>query len=1205
VCLSHVFVTLEDPHTSTAFADAGATADISTRATNQRILVARDSAIDRVVEGLRILEGREHKSLCYVSKGYASPEFARLVKEVVKTMLKVERTGLVRARLFGSVAHRATPQDAVNRFVENAATTIETALGLTYSTVETEWRPVATVKTTGGENYAHANEKLAKRLNVRRKDKVYCLRYDVGNVEYGGAKASGVVVLVFLGGEKMVRVEVLAKSVASVSQQFKKVEWDGGKWVRLATAWIHKPSGVDYYMTRVEPRLAGLEAEVRTGRVLSFNSLASLTLTDAGGGFMINTPDPLLLTLFSMHFERVKLKDMGVTHTKAGLTLQFKAITLDDKPFKELLGDIAEKYGVRLWELLRKAKGFTMDAIAKLSKDIDRVVEEAARAGREGGVGAGRRALFEGLERLFEEKEREALEVGGQVEALALAVAGRLLLKAVESPMGWLSLLVGDGVVDVARKRLGFSAKPAEVAVAMLRLLATWAGAYGAKTRVRKGMAEYTRAEDVEKVLKAVLTGETLEFAQSLARSWNGLAGSHAPKLVSLLALAQLLGVVEGKWVVELWLAHKAATTSMSPKVATALEKTLDRVEEVVKVKWMERSAEVYFKWRNSAIEGATHVAVLRLRTDFAHFRLYCDPHNESSSKSVLEAVTSELDEKVKQHRNALNLPADVGWLLFLKLWLRYNMSIRIEEGGRELLRVEVLETRPDSPTKFRLWYHKWHETRPHKPYVDFEIKPYQDRRGGILLFGRVYANEAEGIFKQHLTEIAEVFKREGARGISIEGGRNLKFSGAFNDYILGRLGVVPELPEVEPITVEHLDGFRFRIGDREIVFNRGYVKGGYEFYAELRPPPEKGAVRYTASLRRAGIYAKALGNVVRLNSDSFFGLLAATNAALPGLTPLYRSEDLHVYASVEEGGVRYYFAVKHNGVWRVTEGVYDERSDQLRLYRAEADILEAIRDAMEKALMKLGHPIKVGEPKEERDKEGHVKAYYLRLYGHHLTPFLGYATKSAKAKPADLAAEGSRIVIKAGGIEATVEFKPLKGKEAVYLLAADVRQTLALYKSLKALGVPIKLMPRGIKIEAEAMWSLLAAVVEKAIEKGAVKLVQGSDGHIKPAEVSPGIELLNVYCAGDMCMYAFRAFEKGVHYYFAVKMGEGWRAAGGKYSERRVEITGKAACAIADAINAIYRERGVERRVEVKQKKSGMHYIKLAKIDLKLLGLA
>ena len=63
---------------------------------------------------------------------------------------------------------------------------------------------------------------------------------------------------------------------------------------------------------------------------------------------------------------------------------------------------------------------------------------------------------------------------------------------------------------------------------------------------------------------------------------------------------------------------------------------------------------------------------------------------------------------------NALDLPAGVSWAVFLKLWKMYNMSLLIKDGDRELLRVEVLEARADGMARFRLWYYKWRETKPH-----------------------------------------------------------------------------------------------------------------------------------------------------------------------------------------------------------------------------------------------------------------------------------------------------------------------------------------------------------------------------------------------------------------------------------------------------------------------------------------------------------
>jgi len=47
-------------------------------------------------------------------------------------------------------------------------------------------------------------------------------------------------------------------------------------------------------------------------------------------------------------------------------------------------------------------------------------------------------------------------------------------------------------------------------------------------------------------------------------------------------------------------------------------------------------------------------------------------------------------------------------------------MSLHV--GGRELLRVEVLEARADGTAKLRLWFYKWWGRRPYQPYVDIEL---------------------------------------------------------------------------------------------------------------------------------------------------------------------------------------------------------------------------------------------------------------------------------------------------------------------------------------------------------------------------------------------------------------------------------------------------------------------------------------------------
>jgi len=511
-------------------------------------------------------------------------------------------------------------------------------------------------------------------------------------------------------------------------------------------------------------------------------------------------------------------------------------------------------------------------------------------------------------------------------------------------------------------------------------------------------------------------------------------------------------------------------------------------------------------------------------------------------------------------------------------------VSFPIRDGDRELFRVEVLDVKPNGEAKFRLWYYKWRETRPHQPYVDVEIT-YKGKEQGFI--GRVYTSETKGILREHLAEIARLLEEKGVKGVAYyeydyEKRAFLQFTGAFRDSVLRELGIRPELPPGEPPAVQYLGGLRFKIGDREAEFGDG-------LYAKLEFPSRDEAEHFAASLKAVGVDAEIVGNVVRLDSDSFFGLLAATNAVPPGLTPLYRSNDLQVYAAVEGDRMRFYFAVKHGDAWRVAKGLSVEA--KVQLVRAERDILEAIRDAVARALAQLGRPAEVGEPKEDRDEKGNVKGYYLYLYGPHLAAFLEHATERVEAKLAVVRLEGKRIVVKAGDAKAEVEFKLLKRKEAEYLVAQDVEQTLALYKSLKALGVPVEITPEGVKVDSEALWTLVAVTVER-----------GTPGKL-PAEVMPGVELLKVYNVGGVEMYIFRA--EGLHYYFAVKTGEGWRAAGGKKSGRHVLIFGEAAPTIAEAINAIYRERGVERRIEVKyDKRKGTPYIYLTNVDLELFDV-
>jgi len=349
---------------------------------------------------------------------------------------------------------------------------------------------------------------------------------------------------------------------------------------------------------------------------------------------------------------------------------------------------------------------------------------------------------------------------------------------------------------------------------------------------------------------------------------------------------------------------------------------------------------------------------------------------------------------------------------------------------------------------------------------------------------------------------------------------------------------------------------------------------------------------------------SEVAGDVVRLDTDSFFGLLAVTNAVPPGLMPLRRTDDLHVYASVEKEHMRFYFAIKHRGIWRAVEGLYSERIWGVELWRKEREVLEAIRGAVEKVLTKLGHSTVIWMPEEVRDIKGNIRAYRLSLYSSKLTPFLERAAERIETGPAEVQLEDGRIIMRTDGVEAAIEFKLLKDGETLYLFVNDIEHILALYKSLRALGVPVEITPKGIRMDREAMWALIAATVERSTPSGlSVEVAPGVELFKLPAEVLPGVKLLNMYNANDMKLYVFHA--EDVHYYFAVKTKEGWKIAGGKKTVGQIIIYGQAAETVAKAVSAIYSHMGVKGRVEVKyRKKDGEPYILLTSEDLKLLGI-
>jgi len=111
---------------------------------------------------------------------------------------------------------------------------------------------------------------------------------------------------------------------------------------------------------------------------------------------------------------------------------------------------------------------------------------------------------------------------------------------------------------------------------------------------------------------------------------------------------------------------------------------------------------------------------------------------------------------------------------------------------------------------------------------VDVEIRPHWDKRDNVHFAGCVSANKAKGVLREHLPEIAELLKNEEIEGVSLKSdGRRLQFTGAFRDSVLRKLGAKPKLPLGEPPEVQHLGGFKFKVGDREVEFGDGRLRGG------------------------------------------------------------------------------------------------------------------------------------------------------------------------------------------------------------------------------------------------------------------------------------------------------------------------------------------------------------------------------------------
>jgi len=785
-------------------------------------------------------------------------------------------------------AFNALGDEKIAKAAREAASAIRCVVEKAWATV----RPVVAIASRAlakakpaPETVGLADEEFRRAFNIAGDKRPLYFVYSVGVVEFGAVRARGVRAVAFMGGKKTLRIEVLAEGVEGLAK-VEKVRTLGREWVRLATFEMEAESGLVQLIPRVEIS-AQVKVDVKEAERRALAWLAALALTDAEkGGERLGSPDPMLHLLYTLAVGEAVVRVKRVMFTETGPTLQLET-KASAKRVNWLYEDVVRELdeagvvvGVR--ELRLRAKSAAVEVIGEYAGEVKKIAREAR----------GVEELRVKLVQLFDEAMKKAADEYRRTRseealwrAVGATVAKKFFAENVDDPVWWTSLLLGDGVIRPRDQELGFSAVPTEAAEAVMHVFARVMGV-PLEVQRGKGTAVLTRGASraaVEKLFRrleeAKIGGASaIHFLTAVAEWWLGVGtgGSDPPKLLSLLALRELASGKEGEWL-GAWLSYEAVVTT----VPEAVKKWLNGVHSV-SVKPPQEGGigfDVYFE------RGGVR---FRLHTDFTDFRLFCVACGDEAG-GVLRTVAEVLGveprlEGKDSDKKRLVLPAGAGWAVFLKLWSRYNMSFTIRDGDRELLRVEVLEARANGEAKFRLWYYKWRETRPDKPYVDVEIKSYP-RKDGVGFIGSISANVAGGISKVHLAEIVDLLKREGVKGVSLKSnGKQLQFSGRFRDSVLRKLGIRPELPPGEPPVVEYLGGLRFRVSDKEVEF-------GNEFDTALKFPSRDEAINFVRSLKAIGVYAEMTGNTVELDRDAFFGLLAATNATPPGLTLLYSSK--------------------------------------------------------------------------------------------------------------------------------------------------------------------------------------------------------------------------------------------------------------------------------------------------------------------------
>ncbi|MEM3996456.1 MAG: hypothetical protein QXP31_05265 [Pyrobaculum sp.] len=560
----------------------------------------------------------------------------------------------------------------------------------------------------------------------------------------------------------------------------------------------------------------------------------------------------------------------------------------------------------------------------------------------------------------------------------------------------------------------------------------------------------------------------------------------------------------------------------------------------VVSLREEANRAEVVFAYP-VIVGGKVAWETFRLWTDWHLYRLHCE-----GPCLKLGEVARALDEKAKEEWGHYKLGATAGKAFYYLLRRRYGYGISL--GGKaegrpwmDKARVEVLEVRENGEVKFRIWFYRWLDTRPHQPFVDVEIK-YDSRRKGFR--GWLYVNVYEGIYKEHLVELHQLFEREGLKATLVWDGdeiERLVFYGAFREELLRRIGYRPERVEAEPVSVKHLGELKFEVGGVEVEFAKSSKKDR-PLYAVLQFGTADEAVDFYRRLTAAGVYAEVRGREVRLDEESYWGMVITSGVVPEGWQLVYPLEgdqyrDLHLFKREGEKGVFYQFVVKVGGVWRSAGNWYEER--RVMLHHSDRAVLEALREAVKRAV-----GVELGEIGEIRG------VYRIHVTRPVLEAFENRAPVVAVGK-SEVHIDGDFIVIKHGGVEHRVKFELVKRTEGV-VVDSSLRPVL------EALGVPFKWTPEGLKLERDGMWGLLAAALEA--QGGQIKLPEGVS--IIAARPERGHYILRVK-AGN-----------GEYVYSVLKVDGEWTAMGGKMDKRRQVVLSHSdegiARAHAEAINEL-----------------------------------